>query len=714
MSLADATAAAGKGTGAAIPRRRPRLGLSTKLYAAIAGAVALTLAASVVAWISFVELGQVQRRITHEHIPSIADSLRLARQTALVVATTPALVAAGDAEQQRHIMTALRSQQEVIAGLIDSLEREVSLAADPDIPQSIAAIREASRELSAVLDRLDKSVARQLTLRAELRQRRTLAVELHRRLIDKLIPLLDDATAFLVTGYRSLDEVAPVPHELRMSEAALLDYTATMQLGIEGNLIGGLLAEAAYIPDVSRLPLMRDRFEAAADRFRAALGAVRGSDGEVLRVLAEGLINLGEGDHGLFAPRGALLVEAHAADGLADQSRTIAVRLTGEVDRLVAGIDERTVEAVAASTRSIEVGSKLLLLLNGISILGALLIGWLYVARHITAPVVRITAAAAAFEDLTFDPESLARVRNRRDELGELARTFTRMADEVQTRTETLDRLVAERTSELQTVANRLAKYLSPQIYSSIFSKRGEPAAALARKNLTIFFSDIEGFTDITDGMEPERLAFLINTYLSEMSDIAIAHGGTVDKFIGDAILVFFGDPETEGDRNDALRCARMALRMRDRLLELAGLWQQNGISRPLHARMGIVTGYCTVGNFGSDQRLDYTVIGSPVNLAARLQTAAEADTILIADSTWLLIQDAVDATPLGHITPKGFVRPVEYYRLNGLAGSDTGSAITRVGKHVSVSIPNRRLMNEAIDELRHIEEELARQLPAP
>jgi class 3 adenylate cyclase len=694
-------------------RRRPRLGLSTKLYAAIAGAVALTLAASVVAWISFVELGQLQRRITHDHIPSITDSLRLARQTALVVATTPALVSAADDEEQRRIMTALRSQQEVIARLIDALDREVTVAANPVTPpELIVAIRDASRELSVVLDQLDKSVGRQLALRAELTQRRTLAVELHRRLTEKLVPLLDDATMFLVTGYRYLDEVAPVPQELRLSQGALLDYAATMQLGIEGNLIGGLLAEAANIPDATLLPPMRERFEAAADRFRAALGAVHGNDGEVLRVLAEGLINLGEGERGMFTPRRAFLLEEQSSEALATQARTIAARLTGEVDRLVAGVEARMAEAVAASSRSIDVGSNLLLLLNAISILGALLIGWLYVARHITAPVVRITAAAAAFEDLRFAPESLAKVRKRRDELGELARTFTRMADEVQTRTETLDRLVAERTSELQTVANRLAKYLSPQIYSSIFSRKGEPAGALARKSLTIFFSDLEGFTDITDGMEPERLSFLINTYLREMSDIAIAHGGTVDKFIGDAILVFFGDPETEGDRNDALRCARMALRMRDRLLELAGLWRDNGISRPLHARMGITTGYCTVGNFGSDQRLDYTVIGSSVNLAARLQTAAEADTILIADSTWLLIQDAVDVTPMGQITPKGFVRPIAYYRLNGLAGADSGSAITRVGRHVSVNIPDRRLMNEAIDELRRIEDELTRQLP--
>lgn len=712
MSLVDATGPEPE-SAAAGPRRRTRIGLSTKLYIAIAGAVTLTLAASVVAWISFVELGQLQRRITHRHIPSITDALRLARQTALVVATTPALVSAQDEEQQGRIMTALRFQQQVIARLIDSIESEIAFAADPDTPpELIASIRDASRDLSGVLEQLDKSVAHQLALKGELAQRRSLAVELHRRLIEKLTPLIDDATMFLVTGYRSLDEVAPVPQELRLSQAALLDYAATLQLGIEGNLIGGMLADAANIPDATLLPPMRERFEAAADRFRAALGAVPGNDGEVLRVLAESLINLGEGEHGMFVPRRAFLVEAQASDALVDKARSVAALLTGEVDRLIAGVESRMAEAVAASTRSIDVGSKLLLLLNGISILGALLIGWLYVARHITAPVVRITAAAAAFEDLRFEPESLAQVRKRRDELGELARTFTRMADEVQTRTGTLDRLVAERTSELENVANRLAKYLSPQIYSSIFSHRSEPASALARKNLTIFFSDIEGFTDITDGMEPERLSFLINTYLSEMSDIAIEHGGTIDKFIGDAILVFFGDPETEGDRADALRCARMALRMRERLVELAGLWRENGISRPLHARMGIATGYCTVGNFGSDRRLDYTAIGSPVNLAARLQTAAEADTILVAASTWLLIRDAVDASPMGQITPKGFVRPIDYYRLNRLVGSETGSAITRFGRHVSVAISDRRMVREAIDELRQIEEELSRQAP--
>jgi class 3 adenylate cyclase len=693
-------------------RRRPLLGLSTKLYIAIAGAVTFTLAASLVAWISFVELGQLQRRITREHIPSITDSLRLAQQSALIAATTPALVSATTEAEQSRLMDALRGQQKIIAELIADLEGQISGATDRGIPHElIEEIRKATSELAGVLDRLDQSVGRQLAIGQQVTERRNRAVELHRRLIEKLTPLLDDATMYLVTGYRTLEDVTPVAESQRLSQDALLDYGAIAQLGIEGNLIGGLLAEAANTPDANLLSPLSERFEAASDRFKTALGVVKGEEADALRLVADGLISLGGGDDGIFKPRREYLVEVSAARDLAGQARVIAARLTGDVDRLVAGVEARTIDAVSASNRAIDLGGKLLLLLNGISILGALLISWLYVAPQITAPVVRLTDAASAFEEQHFDPESLAGVRKRRDELGELARTFTRMAGEVQTRTETLDRLVAERTSKLENVANRLAKYLSPQIYSSIFSAKGDAPGTLARKNLTIFFSDIEGFTDISDGMEPERLSFFINTYLREMSNIAIEHGGTIDKFIGDAILVFFGDPETEGDRNDALRCARMALRMRERVLELEKVWHENGISKPLRVRMGITTGYCTVGNFGSDHRLDYTVLGSPVNLAARLQTTAEADTILIAESTWLLIRDAADTTPMGEITPKGFVRPVKYYRLKGLAGTDSATAVTRAGRHVSVNIADKRNIPEAIAELRRIEEELARQL---
>ena len=166
----------------------------------------------------------------------------------------------------------------------------------------------------------------------------------------------------------------------------------------------------------------------------------------------------------------------------------------------------------------------------------------------------------------------------------------------------------------------RLAKYLSPQIYDSIFADHQDAMKMIARKNLTIIFSDIEQFTDLSDALEPERLASVINTYLSEMSAIAIECGGTIDKFIGDSVLVFFGDPESDGEEEDALKCIEMAIRMQKRVAELQRFWKKHGVSNGMRVRMGINTGYCTVGNFGSELRLDYTVLGSPVNLAARLQ----------------------------------------------------------------------------------------------
>lgn len=274
--------------------------------------------------------------------------------------------------------------------------------------------------------------------------------------------------------------------------------------------------------------------------------------------------------------------------------------------------------------------------------------------------------------------------------------------------------IIEEKTRQLESLANRLAKYLSPQIYASIFSGQSEAGAGFRRKNLTVFFSDIEGFTDISDGMEPERLAFLINTYLSEMSNIAIEHGGTIDKFIGDAMMVFFGDPETEGDAADAIKCARMALAMRERANDLQKVWRANGISRPLRVRMGINTGYCTVGNFGSDHRLEYTVLGGPVNLASRLESMAEADTILVSESTRLLIQDVASCVHVDDIKLRGFSRPVGVYRLDALHDVDgKPSPVTRKGRHVEVNIADSRKIREAIIELKRIQEEFEERLNA-
>ena len=267
--------------------------------------------------------------------------------------------------------------------------------------------------------------------------------------------------------------------------------------------------------------------------------------------------------------------------------------------------------------------------------------------------------------------------------------------------------IIEEKSRQLEDLATKLAKYLSPQIYQSIFSEAPGQSKAHARKNLTVFFSDIVQFTDLSDTLEPERLAVVINSYLSEMASIALECGGTIDKFIGDAVLIFFGDPDSDGEIEDALKCLEMAIRMQLRVGELQKYWQKQGVSRGLHVRMGITTGYCTVGNFGSEQRLDYTVLGSPVNLAARLQAMAEPDTILIDEATHSLVGEQVNCREADQIMPKGFARPVQVYQVEDFHSRDhieRRHRLYQAGERVEVNIIDSSDIRAAIEELRAIQ----------
>ena len=268
--------------------------------------------------------------------------------------------------------------------------------------------------------------------------------------------------------------------------------------------------------------------------------------------------------------------------------------------------------------------------------------------------------------------------------------------------------IIEEKSRQLESLAKRLAKYLSPQIYQSIFKNENEGVHKHARKNLTIFLSDIVKFTDLADTLEPERLATVINSYLSEMSLIAVECGGTIDKFIGDAVLIFLGDPESEGETEDALKCAEMAIRMLKRVGELNNHWKKLGVIDGIKVRMGISTGFCTVGNFGSDLRLDYTVLGSPVNLAARLQTMADHNSILIDEYTKDLIKSHVNSKHFDEITPKGFARPVQIFQLKDFKSAkhrERRKSLTHVGERVEVSVLDSSNIRAAIEELKRIQE---------
>lgn len=277
--------------------------------------------------------------------------------------------------------------------------------------------------------------------------------------------------------------------------------------------------------------------------------------------------------------------------------------------------------------------------------------------------------------------------------------------------------IIEEKSKRLESLASRLAQYLSPQVYQSIFAEDDSERRTYSRKNLTIFFSDIVQFTDLSDTMEPERLATIVNSYLSEMASIALECGGTIDKFIGDAVMIFFGDPETQGEVEDAMNCCEMAIRMQTRIKEMQKYWQKLGASKGVHVRMGITSGFCTVGNFGSEQRLDYTVLGSPVNLAARLQGLAPPDEIYIDENTYNLIEPMIECVPAEQITPKGFARPIQIYQLRDFISQqhrEMRRQLTRVGKRVEVSVTDSSNIRAAINELKEIQIEFESQLANP
>jgi adenylate cyclase len=151
------------------------------------------------------------------------------------------------------------------------------------------------------------------------------------------------------------------------------------------------------------------------------------------------------------------------------------------------------------------------------------------------------------------------------------------------------------------------------------------------------------------------------------MSKIALQYGATIDKYVGDAIVMFFGDPTTLGVKEDALACVEMAIAMQKRAAELAHEWAKSGIATPLRCRIGIHTGYCTVGNFGSDDRMDYTMIGGTVNLASRLEHEAPPGGVLISFETYALVKDLLRCEERGQVHVKGIAQPITTYAVVGL-----------------------------------------------
>ena len=252
------------------------------------------------------------------------------------------------------------------------------------------------------------------------------------------------------------------------------------------------------------------------------------------------------------------------------------------------------------------------------------------------------------------------------------------------------------KSEEVAKISNQLAKYLSPQIHEQIFSGKQSAEVKSNRKKLTVFFSDIVNFTDISDELESEEMTNLLNFYLNEMSQIALKFGGTIDKFIGDALMIFFGDPESKGPQEDAKQCIQMALEMQDLMTQLSDYWSKNySLKKELKIRIGINTGFCTVGNFGSLDRIDYTAIGSTVNLASRLESMSDPGSILVSEDTYALVNNFFSFENPKEVKVKGFLRSIKCYKLQK---EDTSKEdiFSISGKGFQISI-NKKLIHKSI-----------------
>jgi class 3 adenylate cyclase len=219
-----------------------------------------------------------------------------------------------------------------------------------------------------------------------------------------------------------------------------------------------------------------------------------------------------------------------------------------------------------------------------------------------------------------------------------------------------------------------IRRYVPAQLATRILAGEHGLRATPERRKVTLFFSDVVGFTAAADRMEAEDLAALLNEYLSEMATIADSFGATVNQFVGDGIMIFFGAPEVTRDEDHALRAVQMAQAMQRRMGELREKWFQEGIQTPFQIRIGINTGVASVGDFGSAGRITYSAIGNQTNLTARIQAACEPGKILVSHTTWALVKDQIAYKEHGEIQVKGLHYPVRVYEVPWEASQETNA----------------------------------------
>jgi len=261
--------------------------------------------------------------------------------------------------------------------------------------------------------------------------------------------------------------------------------------------------------------------------------------------------------------------------------------------------------------------------------------------------------------------KSMLRMKTLHDTVQEQAAQVRSQAAQLSEWNLTLERRVAEQLSELERIS-RLKRFLSPQLAELVISSKDERILESHRREITVLFGDLRGFTAFAETAEPEEVMGILQEYHSAMGKLIFQFEGTLERFAGDGMMVFFNDPLPCQD--PAARAVRMSAAMRERTGELSRMWRKRG--HELGFGVGIALGYATLGKIGFEGRFDYGAIGPVTNLASRLCDEARSGQILINQRVYAMVEDLVEVEALGDLDLKGFLKPVSAF--NVVAIKDT------------------------------------------